>query len=137
MEVSHRLGVGDVSRVLVAVAVKNLDGAHVRLLAIRSGAGDTTVARVCKSFQRGSCLSHVLFHPDGMVECHRLAPVRECEARVRLLRLAKPPRGIFVFKIVKLRETGEEGLLCGGSARVCKGHGADACGWRNDRYLQD
>ena len=56
----------------------------------------------------GAALSEVFVKPQGLVEAHRLPPVRHGECRIELLRLDERRIGVFVLEVVKGGDTAKE-----------------------------
>ena len=127
----HRVGVGEVARLLVAVAVEDFDRAQVVLLTLGLRFREPRLRRGAEPLQNRARRGGVLFHPDGMGVRHRLAPVRHGEARIGLLRLAEELGRRPVLEVVELREAGEEILLRRGGAGVREADLANACHLRS------
>ena len=70
--------------------------------------------------------AEILFHPDGMVLRHRLAPVGHGEIGIGLLRGAKRPCRVVVLEVVELGEPVVEALLRSRCAGVGEADVADA-----------
>ena len=125
-QAGHGVGEGKVAAVLVAVAVQDLDGAHVVLLAFGSGFRDSRLSRRCEASERLERRVAILLHPHGVGVGHRLAPVGHREVGVELLRFSEQHCCCAVFEVVKLREAFEKEWLRCGRARVGKAHFSNA-----------
>ena len=120
IEIGHRVRIREIARLFVGVAVEDLDGAEVVLLALRLRPCDARLARRRQPRQRFPRGAAVLLHPHGMVVGHRLAPVGHGEVGIDLLRTAKQIGRRGIFEVVELREAGEKAVLGGGRAGISK-----------------
>ena len=115
-----------VSRVgLGSVAVEDLGGGEPGLFARRPGLRLPLGGRGTEAREHGARGRHVLLVPDAVRVRHRLAPVREGEAGVRLLRLAERGGGVVELEAVEELHPAKEGGLRGLVAGVGKDDDAE------------
>ena len=112
---AHRARVSLRPLLAVALAVQHFDRIQVSPLTLGRRLGETLRASGGELDEGLAGRRHVLPHrimvPAGVAQ--RFAPICEREARVRLLGLAKPVRGVFPFEAVKeLHAFDEIGLGC-------------------------
>ena len=100
---AHRARVSLRPLLAVALAVQQFDRIQVSPLTLGRRLGETVRASGGELDEGLAGRRYVLLHrimvAAGVTQC--LAPIREREARVRLLGLAKPVRSVFPFEAVK------------------------------------
>ncbi len=111
VQAAHGVGVGEVARPLVAVAVQHLQRPQVVFLALGSCLSEPRLRCRAQPAQRSQRRLTVLLLPDRMVVSHRLAPVGEREVGVELLSLAKSLGGVGILEAVQQQNASQEGLL--------------------------
>ena len=107
----HGVAVGEITAVLVALAVQRLDGGEPIAFLVAAGFRRALRRRWRQPAEGGECCVAVLLLPDRVVVRHRLAPVGHGESGVGALGLAEGLAGGFVLEAVHEQNAVDEVLL--------------------------